>query len=386
MPFSAWKISAPGPQRFGERREADGTDHELLRVEPIVGVRSPVDHVHQGHGQRRRAGAADVAVERKARRLRRRARHRQGDAKNRVRAETALVRRPVELDHDAIDERLVTGVRALELLGDLSVDVRDGLAHALAAVALLVAVPQLQGLAGSRRGARGHAGAPRRSAGQENLDFERRVAARVEDLACVDAFDREAHACVLVSGFFVRPRSPRFGLVGLANQNTRSAPCVRVSALHRGTRNAATFARASGAAAALFVVACAATSPPASPRGLVVRAPRLPVTETFARALVSRRSRQERRPRAHQLRPRGRGPSAGGLGRGRLPGGGRVLRGPGRRRHARALPDRRRPALCPDRVRRHLRHGLRELRRLDHDRPRLRGIGARAGASRDTRT
>ncbi len=52
-----------------------------------------------------------------------------------------------------------------------------------------------------------------------------------------------------------------------------------MSALHRGTRNAASFARASGAAAALFVVACAATSPPASPRRLVVHAPRLPVTE-----------------------------------------------------------------------------------------------------------
>jgi uncharacterized protein YkwD len=53
-----------------------------------------------------------------------------------------------------------------------------------------------------------------------------------------------------------------------------------VSALHRGSRNAATFARASGAAAALFVVACAATSSPARPRGLIVRAPRLPVTDT----------------------------------------------------------------------------------------------------------
>jgi uncharacterized protein YkwD len=51
-----------------------------------------------------------------------------------------------------------------------------------------------------------------------------------------------------------------------------------VSALRRGSRNAATFARASGAAAALFVVACAATSP-AAPRSLVVRAPRLPLTE-----------------------------------------------------------------------------------------------------------
>jgi uncharacterized protein YkwD len=56
-----------------------------------------------------------------------------------------------------------------------------------------------------------------------------------------------------------------------------------VSALHRGSRHAATFARASAAAAALIVFsACTAAPPlPASPVRLAVRAPKLPISETI---------------------------------------------------------------------------------------------------------
>ena len=69
----------------------------------------------------------------------------------------------------------------------------------------------------------------------------------------MDAFDREAHA--------VRPRFRLRGFLfgRLAALRARRPPeseysirCGKVSALHRGSRNAATFARASGAAAALF--------------------------------------------------------------------------------------------------------------------------------------
>ena len=71
-------------------------------------MHAAVDHVHHRHGQRRRAGAAEIAVERHARVGRGGLRGRERDAEDRVRAEPALVRRAVELDQRAV-ERLLVG-------------------------------------------------------------------------------------------------------------------------------------------------------------------------------------------------------------------------------------------------------------------------------------
>src|SRR5262249_19225880 len=78
--------------------------------------------------------------------------------------------------------------------GDLPVDVRDRLEDALPAVTVLVPVAQLQGLARAGRGAGGHPRLPGRAAGEEHLDLEGGIAARVEDLPRVYRFDRKAHA------------------------------------------------------------------------------------------------------------------------------------------------------------------------------------------------
>jgi uncharacterized protein YkwD len=53
-----------------------------------------------------------------------------------------------------------------------------------------------------------------------------------------------------------------------------------VDALHRRSRHAATLAWASGVIAALSLTACAATPPPKPASRLVVRSPKLPLTET----------------------------------------------------------------------------------------------------------
>ena len=46
-----WKISAPIPSASEKPLGADRRDHELLHVEPVLGVGTAVDHVHQRHGQ-----------------------------------------------------------------------------------------------------------------------------------------------------------------------------------------------------------------------------------------------------------------------------------------------------------------------------------------------
>ena len=74
-------------------RRAVGHDHELLRVELVVGVRAAVHDVHERHRQRARVDAAHVAVERLAGGLGGGLGHGQRDRQDRVGAQPALVRR-----------------------------------------------------------------------------------------------------------------------------------------------------------------------------------------------------------------------------------------------------------------------------------------------------
>ena len=115
-------------------------------------------------------------------------------AEDRVRPETALVRRPVEGDERGVDRRLVGGVLALERRSDRLDDVVDGLEDALAAEAGRVAVAQLDRLVGAGRRARRHRGPTDRAVLEDDIDLDRRIAPRVEDLAGVDVGDERARS------------------------------------------------------------------------------------------------------------------------------------------------------------------------------------------------
>ena len=80
------------------------------------------------------------------------------DAEDRVRAQARLVVGAVELDQLGVEALLVGRVVAGDRLGDLAVDVADGLRDALAPVGV-AAVAQLGGLELAGRGAGGHGGA-----------------------------------------------------------------------------------------------------------------------------------------------------------------------------------------------------------------------------------
>ena len=102
-----------GPQRFGEGRQAERHDHELLQVDAAVGVRAAVEDVHHRRGQHvapRPAlpgESARGAVERLARGGRGGARGRHRHAEQRVCAEPALGRRAVQLDERVVDRALI---------------------------------------------------------------------------------------------------------------------------------------------------------------------------------------------------------------------------------------------------------------------------------------
>ena len=144
-------LGAPA-QRLGEGRRADRHDHELLEVDVVVGVHAAVEHVHHRHRQHVGVGAADVAVQRQLELVGRGLGHGERHAEDGVGAEAGLVVGAVEVDQRPVDAALVERVEADDGVGDLAVDVGDGVEHALAAEAV-AAVAQLDRLERPGRGA-----------------------------------------------------------------------------------------------------------------------------------------------------------------------------------------------------------------------------------------
>src|SRR5690606_29861278 len=104
--------------------------------------------------------------------------------------QAALVLGAVEVDQALVEPGLVIGIETLQRLRDGLVDVGHGIEHALAEIAGLVAVAQLDRLLGARGGARRHHRAAKAAVGERDFGFKRGVATGVEDFAGVDLGDR----------------------------------------------------------------------------------------------------------------------------------------------------------------------------------------------------
>ena len=174
-------------QRLGEGGGAGRHDHELLQVERVLRVRAAVDDVQHRHRQHACLVATQPAVERDARLERRRLRRGERAPEHRVRPEPGLVRRSVELDEEPVEARLVVRRDAHERGPDLALHVLDGAEDALAEVGAGVAVAELHRLELPGGGTGGHVGAADGAGVERHLDLHGRVAARVENLAGVDA-------------------------------------------------------------------------------------------------------------------------------------------------------------------------------------------------------
>ena len=176
------KRLGPHPERLPKRGGADRDDHELLEVNVVVGMPAAVDDVHHRHRERHGGHAPEVLVQWQLRRSSRGFRHGYRDAEDGVRAEFFFERRTVLLDHQVVDVALVAGLLAAQQRGQHMLDVSHCVQHPLAAVAFLVAVSQLARFAGPSRGTRGDRRSPGATVLQQHLDFNGRVAPRVEDL------------------------------------------------------------------------------------------------------------------------------------------------------------------------------------------------------------
>ena len=178
-------LGAP-TQALGKARGAHRHDHELLEVDVIVGMHTAVEDVHHGRGQQVGIDAAQVLVQRQARRLGCGAGNGQRHAQDGVGAELGLVGRTVRGNQRGIDGALVEGVEAHDGVSALVVNVLDGLRNALAQVAALVAIAQLAGLKGAGRSTRRHHCAAKAAVLEHDLDLDGGIAAAVEHLTTVD--------------------------------------------------------------------------------------------------------------------------------------------------------------------------------------------------------
>ena len=185
-------------QGFLKRFCAHGHGHKFLHVHGIVGMRAAIQNVHHRHGKRIAGRVArkprEIFVQRLPRSRSGRARGRHGNGEDGVRAKIPFVRRAVGFDHAVVDRSLVGGIEASYRAGNLAIHAGDGLAHALAEVARFIAIAQFDGfvLAGGR--ARGHCGAARCAAFEDDIRFHGRIAARIQNLPAMHPRDFRRHA------------------------------------------------------------------------------------------------------------------------------------------------------------------------------------------------
>ena len=121
-------------------------DHEFLCVHGVGGVCAAVQDVHHGHGQAVAVYAAQKTVQRHFQRSGCCAAGCNGHRQNGVCAQIGLILGAVCLEHGGVHGVNVGSIHAHHCVRNDRVDVLHRLGHALAQIAALVAVPQLQRL------------------------------------------------------------------------------------------------------------------------------------------------------------------------------------------------------------------------------------------------
>ena len=144
-----------------------------------------VDDVHHRHGQRARGRAANIAIERLATGFCGSLCRGEGHAENGIGAEAGFVGRAIKGDHGAVNGDLVLGIHVNEGFENFAVHGGHGIEHALATIALLVAITEFHGFMGTGRSARWHRGAAEGAILQDDIHLHSRVAAAIKNFAGV---------------------------------------------------------------------------------------------------------------------------------------------------------------------------------------------------------
>ena len=177
------------PQRLTEGALAHRQDHELLKIQAVVGMFAAIDDVHHGYWHLHRARSAEIAIQGQSGLLGGRLGDSHRDGENGICPQPRLVLRAIKLNQCLIDERLLLSVQADNGFRDLCIDVLDGLGDAFTVVACCIAIAQFDGLARSGRRTGRHRGTAHDTGFQQHIAFDGGIAAGIENLASNDIND-----------------------------------------------------------------------------------------------------------------------------------------------------------------------------------------------------
>src|SRR5690606_16214582 len=169
-------------ERLPEGVGANRHDHEFLKIDLVVGMRPPVEDVHQGNGQRIGIDAPHVTVKRLAGFLRSGLGHRHGYTQNRIGAHFTFVFGTVYLQHHFVDQVLVENIHASQRVRQFLIYVLNRLADPFSKVVCVVAVSKLNGFMSTCRGPGGNGCPANNAIFSGYIDFNSRVSPGIQDL------------------------------------------------------------------------------------------------------------------------------------------------------------------------------------------------------------
>src|SRR5208337_1832144 len=182
---------------FAERGGSNGHGHEFLKIDGAVGMSAAIEDVHHGDGEKIagsiRGVAGEIFVERLFERNGSGASGGHGYRKDGVGTEPGFGGRAIEGDQIVVESALVGGVGTGDRFGDLGIYVGDGFEDALAKVLGLIAIAEFEGLVFAGGRARGNNGTAEGAGLKKDVGLDGRIAARVKDLAGVNAGDSSGH-------------------------------------------------------------------------------------------------------------------------------------------------------------------------------------------------
>ena len=156
-----------------------------------------IENVHHGDGKEIaglvRGVVGKIFVKRLFERHGRGASSGHGDGKDGVGTKPGFGGRAIQGDQCVIEGTLVNCVRAGDRFGDLGIDVGDGFEDACAEVFRLIAIAEFQGFVFASGSARGNDGAAESAGLEQDFGLDGGIAARVKDLAGVNAGDFSGH-------------------------------------------------------------------------------------------------------------------------------------------------------------------------------------------------
>src|SRR5690625_3733027 len=97
-------------------------DHELLHVEIVVGMRTPIDDIHHRNRHLHGTAATKIPIQRQTAVICSSACHRHTGRQDGIGPYTALVRGAVQLDKNTMNKGLLLGIQTHQCLSDFGID------------------------------------------------------------------------------------------------------------------------------------------------------------------------------------------------------------------------------------------------------------------------